>query len=278
MLSSEIGTGAVWVRESKTLSRFFVLCGLLICSGTGAADWRGVTQPDPRDAALDFFYQQRAAVSGEDGSRLAAHLAFFNSRAYRLEVVDLGAGDEVAELTFDDAAERAGCVAGVNGGFFHPDYRPLGLMISGGQRVGRFESTKLLSGVVYSDDRGVHLVRRARFREHPGIGALLQTGPYLVEHGRAVRELSTRRPARRTFVATDWRRHWMIGATTTRVTLAELADALAAPGTLTSWRTDRAINLDGGSSTGFFVGGDAPSKVTLRPLKRVRNLLCIRPQ
>ena len=277
MRSSKIGTGAVWVAESKTISRFFLLCGLLICGATGAADWRAATHPDPRDAALDFFYQQRTAVLGEDGSRLTAHLAFFNSRAYRLEVVDLGAGDEVADVKFEDAAERAGCIAGVNGGFFHPGYRPLGLMISGGQRVGRFESTKLLSGVVYSDDRGVHLVRRAGFREHPGIGALLQTGPYLVEHGRAVRGLSTARPARRTFIATDWRRHWVIGATTTRVTLAELADALAAPGALTSWRTDRAINLDGGSSTGFFVGGDEQSKVTLRPLKRVRNLLCIRP-
>ena len=259
-------------------SRWLLLFGLLICGATHAADWRPVTQPDPRDAALDFFYQKRTAVFGEDGRRLTAHLAFFNSRAYRLEVVDLGAGDEVSDVKMEDAGLRAGCVAGVNGGFFHPDYRPLGLMISGGQRIGRLETTKLLSGVVYSDDRGVHLVRRAGFRDHPDIGALLQTGPYLVERGRAVRGLSTARSARRTFIATDWRRHWVIGATTTRVTLAELADALATPGALTSWRTDRAINLDGGSSTGFFVGGDVQPTVTLRPLKRVRNLLCIRPR
>ncbi len=263
----------------KTLSRLLLSALLLICGASDAADWRPVTQTDPRDAALDFFYQERTGVFGDDGRRLTAHLAFFDSRAYRLEVVDLGASAEAAVVRMENAAGHTSCVAGVNGGFFHPDYRPLGLMISGGQRTGRLETTKLLSGVVYSDDRGVHVVRRAAFRDHPGIGALLQTGPYLVERGRAVRGLSDARPARRTFIATDWRRHWVIGATTSRVTLAELADALATPGALTSWPVDRGINLDGGSSTGFFVAaGDAQPAVTLRPLKRVRNLLCIRPR
>lgn len=263
----------------KTLSRLLLSALLLICGASDAADWRPVTQTDPRDAALDFFYQERTGAFGDDGRRLTAHLAFFDSRAYRLEVVDLGASAEAAVVRMENAAGHTSCVAGVNGGFFHPDYRPLGLMISGGQRTGRLETTKLLSGVVYSDDRGVHVVRRATFRDHPGIGALLQTGPYLVERGRAVRGLSDARPARRTFIATDWRRHWVIGATTSRVTLAELADALATPGALTSWPVDRGINLDGGSSTGFFVAaGDAQPAVTLRPLKRVRNLLCIRPR
>jgi hypothetical protein len=260
-------------------SRLLLACGLLLCGAPDAADWRPVTPPDPRDTAQDFFYQERTAVLGEDGKRLRAHLAFFNSRAYRLEVVDLGAGDEAAGVRIEDAAERAGCIAGVNGGFFHPDYRPLGLVISGRQRTGRLETTKLLSGVVYSDDRGVHVVRRAAFRDHPSIDALLQTGPFLVEHGRAVRGLSSTRSARRTFIATDWRRHWVIGATTSHVTLAQLADALATPEVLTGWRIDRGINLDGGSSTGFFVrGNNAQPPVTLRPLKRVRNLLCIRPR
>ena len=36
-----------------------------------------MTQPVPRDAALDFFYQLRSAVFGEDGKRITAYLAFF---------------------------------------------------------------------------------------------------------------------------------------------------------------------------------------------------------
>jgi hypothetical protein len=133
--------------------------------------------------------------------------------------------------------------------------------------------------VIYSDGGGIHLVRRAQFQDHPGINALLQTGPYLVEAGQTVPGLSTSDPRRRTFIATDWRGRWVLGATLSPITLAELAECLAAPGALTSWRIDRAINLDGGSSTGFFFdrkAGKAPA--ALHPQKRVRNLLGIAPR
>nr|WP_245732023.1 phosphodiester glycosidase family protein [Thiocapsa roseopersicina] len=122
-------------------------------------------------------------------------------------------------------------------------------MISKGQRINRFGTAKFPSGKIYSDERGIHLVRRGRFHDHPHITALLQTGPYLVENARPVRGLSTADPRRRTFVATDWRGHWVIGATPSGLTLAELEAILAFPDDLTPWRVDRAINLDGGSSS-----------------------------
>jgi hypothetical protein len=145
--------------------------------------------------------------------------------------------------------------------------------------MNRFETAKLLSGVVYSDGTGIQLVRRAQFRDHPGISALLQTGPYLLEGGQTVGGLSAFDPRRRTFIATDGRGNWVLGAVLSPLTLAELAECLASPGILTHWRIDRAINLDGGSSTGFFFdqgAGNAP--VTLHPQKRVRNLLGITPR
>jgi hypothetical protein len=91
--------------------------------------------------------------------------------------------------------------------------------------------------------------------------------------------LSTSDPSRRTFIATDGRGRWVLGATLSTRTLAELAQSLAAQGALISWRVDQAINLDGGSSTGFFFdrrAGEAP--VALYPWKRVRNLLGIKPR
>jgi hypothetical protein len=262
-----------------------LLAALLVLSpGPFAADWRPSApvnataddrMADSGQAGPERAYAQRTAV-GADGKRLTAHLAFFGSRAYRIEVLDLGA-DPPPDI--GEALRAAGCMAGVNGGFFHPDYRPLGLVIAGSTRYGAFSKAKLLSGVLYGDDRGIHLVRRAAFRDHPGIRALLQTGPYLVERGTAVRGLSDTNPARRTFIATDWRRNWVIGATASAVTLDELAGALASPGALTSWPVDRAINLDGGSSTGFYFAPRAGQEaVTLRPLKRVRNLLCVAPR
>ena len=255
----------------------FLLCAFLALAGNAlAAEWKLAGEADGQDTAPDLLYVQRSAVRPSDGRQVTADLAFFASRTFRLEVVDLGAGPEASYPTMGDAFRAEGCVAGVNGGFFHSDWRPSGLVISRGRRSNQFEAAKLLSGVVYSDGSGTHIVRRARFQDHPGITALLQTGPYLVEGGQTVRGLDRSKSRRRTFIATDWRGHWVLGATLSQLTLAELAEWLASPGALASWRVERAINLDGGSSTGFFferAGGEAP--VELHPRKRVRNLLGI---
>ena len=257
-----------------------LLCALLVVAANAfAVQCKPAVEPERQDITPDLSYAKRTAVHPSDGRQVSAHLAFFTSRAFRLEVVDLGDGPEPAYPTLADAFRAAGCVAGVNGGFFHPDWRPSGLVIAAGRRINRLETAKLLSGLVYSDSRGIHLIRRARFQDQPGTGALLQSGPYLVEEGRAVRGLSASDPNRRTFVATDWRGHWVLGATQSPLTLAELAQCLASPGVLTPWRVDRALNLDGGSSTGFFFErGEGRSAVALQPWKRVRNLLGIVPR
>jgi len=267
------------VRSARPMMvSWLLLCTLLWTAAPGVADdWRPVPEAAADRAGSDLYQAEHTAERASDGSSVSARLAFFTSPAYRLEVVDLGDGAEPAYPSLEAAFRANGCVAGVNGGFFHPDWRPLGLVIAGGQRINRFETSKLLSGVVYSDARGTHIERRPRFRDHAGITALLQTGPYLVEHGRAVRGLSRADPRRRTFIATDWSGHWALGATTTPLTLAELAGVLTSPGALTPWPVDRAINLDGGSSTGFFFDrGPEAAPVQMQPWKRVRNLLGVK--
>lgn len=261
-------------------SPHLLLCAfLVIAQNAFAAEWKPAGEADRQDISPDRLYAKRTAVRPSDGRQVTAHLAFFTSRAFRLKVVDLGAAAEPAYSTLTDAFRAEGCAAGVNGGFFHPDWRPSGLVISEGRRINRFETAKLLSGVMYSDSRGIHLVRRTQFQDHPGITALLQSGPYLVEGGRAVRGLSASDPNRRTFIATDWRGHWVLGATLDSLSLAELAECLASPHALTPWRVERALNLDGGSSTGFFFDqGEGRAPVALDPWKRVRNLLGIAPR
>lgn len=257
--------------------RLSLVATLLLCVPLAVADaWRPQWQRSPDKPVRRLVYAERTAVRDSDGKVVRAHLAFFRSPDYRLKVVDLGAGQPPEYPSFGEAFRAEGCIAGVNGGFFRPDRQPLGLVVSDSGRMSSFARTKLLSGVVYSDERGTHIVRRGRFQDHAGITALLQTGPYLVEAGRSVRGLSRSKPARRTFVATDWRGHWALGATPSSLTLAELADVLASEGALTGWAVNRAINLDGGSSTGFFFGGDRDgSTVSLKPWKPVRNLLCV---
>ncbi len=251
----------------------------MVAASASATDWKPTAESDRQDSTTDRLYAERSAVRPSDGRQVTAHLAFFSSAAFRLKVVDLGAAAEPVYQTLADAFRAEGCVAGVNGGFFHPDLRPAGLVIAEGRRINRFETAKLLSGVVYSDHQGVHLVRRAQFRDHPDIAALLQSGPYLVEGARAVRGLSPSDPNRRTFIAADGHGRWVLGATMSPLTLADFAECLASTGALIPWRVDRALNLDGGTSTGFFFdqrGGKAP--VSLSPWKRVRDLLGITPR
>lgn len=251
---------------------------LLLSGAAGAADWRLAAIDTDVTDGVGLRFNQRTLVRVADGREVRVQLTFFPSPAYRLAVVDLGDDQRTRPPTIAAAFAARSIPAGVNGGFFHPDLRPLGLMIVEGERRHRFESARLLTGVIYSDGEGTHLVRRGRFEDHPGIIALLQSGPFLVEGGRPVRGLAATAAARRTFVATDWRGHWALGTTLTPLSLADLAECLAA-GVMTDWPVTRALNLDGGSSTGFFFAGDPEqAPIRLEPRKRVRNLLGVMPR
>lgn len=243
-----------------------------------AAPCEPALELDRHEVSQDLVYVKRAA-KGDDSRQITAHLALFAAATHRLGVIDLGADTEAAPAPFAEAFRAAGFLAGVNGGFFHPDWRPLGLVVSQGQRINRLEKSRLLSGVIYSDPSGIYLLRRGQFRDHPDILDLLQSGPYLIEAGRPVKGLSTTPARRRTFIATDWHGHWVLGVVVSPLSLAELGACLASQGALTDWRVDRAINLDGGSSTGFYFDrGTDRRPVVLRPAKRVRNLLGIIPR
>ena len=262
------------------ISLHLLLCILLCVAPCGLAEeWKPLGQADHQEISPELSYAKRTAIRSSDGRQVSAHLAWFTSRSFRLKVVDLGGGAEPAYPTIGGAFRAGGCLAGVNGGFFHPDRRPAGLVIAQGRRINRLETARLLSGVIYSDGEGIHLMRRGRFQDHPGIDALLQGGPYLVEDARAVRGLSASDPNRRTFIATDWRGRWAIGTTLGPLSLADLAECLASPGALVPWRVDRALNLDGGTSSGFYFAGQAGhAPVSLAPLKSVSNLLGIAPR
>ena len=262
----------------SSVIRWLVLAGLFASASLSADGWRHLRDLDIQEVSADLRYVERLVEAPGHREPIQVLLALFTSKGFRLDVIDLGA-DLTAAANLAGVFRGAGCVCGTNGGFFHPDGRPLGLVIRDGQRINRLETAKLLSGVIYSDDRGIQLVRRAQFRDHRGIRALLQSGPYLVDAGRAARGLSSDRGARRTFIATDWRGHWALGVTPGRITLSELATGLATPGAITPWPTARALNLDGGSSSAFFFARPSGgSPLLLKPWKGVRNLLCVAPR
>jgi uncharacterized protein YigE (DUF2233 family) len=170
----------------------------------------------------------------------------------------------------------AGAIAGVNGGYFHPDWKPAGLVIAEGQKIHAFERAKLLSGVFVVTKGQPRIVRSAAYTPSKADTGALQAGPFLVEKGAPIAGLNATKTARRTVIATDGRGRWAL-LTLSPVTLAGAAELLASREVFPDFPVAQALNLDGGSSTALWVGTEG------RPFYspefgRVRNFLAILPR
>jgi exopolysaccharide biosynthesis protein len=209
------------------------------------------------------------ALSSPVTPPVALHVVRIDRSRTALRVIDLAPGATVAE-----GVRERGALAGVNGGYFQPDRTPLGLMIADGKTIHPLEQSKILTGVLAITPHGSSLLRNAEFRPGHSLREALQAGPFLVDHGQAVGGLNGVRRAERTVLLAD-RRGVAALLTTGPVTLAELASLLAEPGLVGGLEIDRALNLDGGSSTALWVKGEPPLS---RPeWKPVRNAVAVVP-
>lgn len=210
---------------------------------------------------------ERAFESG--GLRVVVRVAAFDDRRHAFRVMDNPPG---ARVTLEEMMRRERCLAGVNGGFFHADGTPLGLMVSGGRLVHGMERARLLSGVLAVTAEKPMLLRYGEYRFGPRTREGLQAGPFLVDRGAPVVGLENRKRERRTVVATDGHHRWAILAAGP-VGLADLAAILAGGETCAGFEISRALNLDGGSSTAFWTDGVAG--VATGEVGFVRNFVAI---
>ncbi len=209
-----------------------------------------------------------------DGRAVKLHLVKFDRRQLTLRVIDLR-----PEMSVAAAVQSQGGLAGVNGGYFKPDGSPLGLVISGGMKIHALEHSKILSGVLVVTAHGASLLRTAEFRQSSRMAnrkEALQAGPFLVDHGIAVAGLNATRAAERTVLLAD-KQGVAALLISQPVTLAEMARILVTPGIFPELTIDRALNLDGGSSTALWV--DAQPEAFSHPeWKPVRNAVALVPK
>ncbi|MGZ5021765.1 MAG: phosphodiester glycosidase family protein, partial [Chthoniobacterales bacterium] len=184
-----------------------------------------------------------------------------------LRVID----DSTVNHSLGEIMQRENCIAGTNGGYFDPDYAPVGLLVSQGRTIAPLRKARLLSGVVSVANARVQIQRSAEFSAKTKASAARQCGPFLVDRGRAIAGLDNTRAARRTFVATSGDRVAL--GYCSHVTLAQLADLLASP-ILGDSRIERALNLDGGSSSGFWFAGEN-GIFSIREQKTVRDYMAV---
>lgn len=189
----------------------------------------------------------------------------FDSKKCLLKTIDNPGGDDLAA-----AMERTGCLAGVNGNYFHADGTPLGLVICDGKTLHSLERAKLLSGVLTVTRDRISLLRTAEYQPDPKIAQALQAGPFLVDHGGPVPGLNDTRRAERTVMLSDGHGRCALLVCCGPVTLTGMSRILSSPGVISEMRVVRALNLDGGSSTALWV---REPPFYRREFKTVRNFL-----
>ena len=219
----------------------------------------------PAPAGIEFV--RRTA-----NDRVEMHIVTFSAKTHTFAVMDNPEG----AFDLGSAAAKRGALAAVNGGYFHPDRTPLGLLVLQGATIHPLERAKLLSGLVVVTKDRIALMRTAEFKASANVREALQAGPFLVDGGKAVAGLNDTRSAARTVVFADGAGRFGV-LICKSATLAETARILATPGLLSAGKITRALNLDGGSSTALWVKRE-PAPFYSREWKGVRNYLAVVPR
>jgi len=249
------------------LSARFVLA--LFLAGSARADWTVTTSQAERGTLAGIEHRRIVLTERETGERATLDLALLSTKSATLRVIDNPRGDDNLAAIM----RRENCLAGVNGGYFDPDDKPVGLLISDGNVIAPLRKARLLSGVMVVSNGRIQLLRVAEYSSKRKATAALQCGPFLVDRGQPVPGLNDTRSARRTFIVTGGSDRSAVGFCSD-VTLAELGKILATPGLAPELKVQRALNLDGGSSSAFWFGGER-GPFSISEQKGVRNFVAV---
>lgn len=246
---------------------------LLLCAVVSVrAEWTLNSTQTEAGAAKGAEHSYLVFENSDTGDRVSLELAIFSTKLCRLRVIDQPNEDR---LDLADEMTRENCLAGVNGGYFDPDYNPIGLLVVNGQTISALRHARLLSGILMSSGGKVQIVRISEFSPKQKVDTAIECGPMLVEGAKPVHGLEPTRPARRTFAAIATGDRAAFGFCSD-VTLADLAVILG--NQLGNFKIQRALNLDGGSSSAFWFKRKNGSAFSIAEEKPVRDFVAIAPK
>ena len=161
--------------------RAALVAALLALPGTARADWQILSTQNLGSPAegVEVLETQLTRQNPEGSARLVAIV--FSNRSHTLRVID---SPKPGETRLASLMESRQAIGGVNGGYFEPDFTPVGLVISQGKTRQKFKKAKILSGIVATSPNGaLSIFRSARFNPQPGAyREAIQCGPMLVEN------------------------------------------------------------------------------------------------
>jgi Phosphodiester glycosidase len=242
----------------------------LVLLSAAQAQWAQISSQSEPSAAKGLEHRYLVVEDSNSGERASLELAIFSTKSCRLRVIDQASEPR---LDLDDAMARGNFLAGVNGGYFDPEYRPIGLLIVDGTTIAPWQRARLLSGVLSASPKKVQIFRIAEFTAGQKLDAAVECGPMIVDLGKSVRGLESNKVARRTFAAVSSGDKAALGFCSD-VTLADLSSILAIV-TIPDFKIQRALNLDGGSSSGFWFKRANGSAFSIAEQKPVRDFVAV---
>lgn len=198
----------------------------------------------------------------------------FDARSHRLRVIDQPNGPGSLFVNAEAAAKSVRGLAAINAGYFTPEGKPLGVLISESKKLGGNNPSSLGSAVWFEAKGRTGIVRREKCNFNAP--ELLQAGPLLAENAQAIAGLENAKSSARCFIAWDGGTMWMI-ARTSPCTLAQLSKSIAGQNPC-GFPIATALNLDGGTSADLYVGRNiagGPGLYRAIWNKPVRNFLIL---
>ena len=244
---------------------------LLAVAATAHADW-AIRSTDSEPGRGGIAHRHVVLENANGNKSAVVDLVILSAKSCVLRVINNRTGD-----TLSDTMPREKCVAGVNGGFFKPDFTPVGLLISDGKLVAPLRPARLMTGILSASTHEVQIQRLREFSRQEKANAAVQSGPFLVDHYEPIPGLDDSHVARRTFVATGTKDRSVLG-TCSEVSLAELAAILTTTRLADDLKIRRALNLDGGSSSAFWFARENGSAFSIREQKPVRDFVGVVPK
>jgi Phosphodiester glycosidase len=241
----------------------------LVLAATAQADWAilsSASEPG-RDGVLHRHVVLQNAVRRESAT---VDFAIFSAKSCTLRVLQNEGGAD----SLGDMMRHEKCLAGVNGGYFDENFAPIGLRIANGQMIVPLQRARLITGALIASSRGVQIVRAREFSGRPGVTAAVQCGPFLIDGTAPIGGLNGSHLARRTFAATTTSSRALLGVCS-EISLAELSKILATTWFADDLKIERALNLDGGSSSGFWFAQENGSAFSIPEQKPVRDFVGI---
>jgi uncharacterized protein YigE (DUF2233 family) len=260
--------GARQTRPCAYLSglwRTFVFLFLFSTAETHAG-WTETESRTEPSTVVGVVHQHVVMQDPIHAAEATLELARFSPKNAQLALVDNPDGRDLAQ-----AMKSGNYLAGVNGGYFDENFKPMGLRILKDNTTSPLLRGRLMTGVVVSSPSATRILRTAEFSKARQVSAAIQSGPFLVDRGRTVPGLESTRAARRTFVATT-NSEAVLGFCS-EVTLAQLS-AILADGS-EDLKIRRALNLDGGSSSAFWFRHKDGTAFSISEYKHVRDFVAI---